>query len=422
MRKSILLASIVALAIMSGCGKEREHFADIDELPLETSIEDTENTEDIDEKTVEAEITEPVEEDAIEEAEEIVIPSKEEVIRFWADNYEDIITGKYTGDVNRCIYVSAVDFDGDTMPELIASFSDGRGNTEYIRYLDVDPELKEIKYCKQVDETGKELDVEVALEPMMMFANEDGEKHYICENFGSEGLLIHTIDYDDICFKLEEGEFICNPTVTRIKEMATHYLEDDMGDLFEEDTDYLDGKGNIITEDEYYNEYGIYSYVQAFNMNKAYKVNREVVYTTADELEVEDGIYNELLKSYDAYALLEKRAENPYDVLNRTWTLVKTSIEGDEQEWDPELYGDIFVEFEGNQMIYDGQVKADFTLEYSAYYDEQELWYIDVEPFLDFDWVSFRLDDNDNINMMAIIRYGGDDYASIYWTFEKVEE
>ena len=89
MRKSILLASIVALAIMSGCGKEREHFADIDELPLETSIE---NTEDIDEKTVEAEITEPVEEDAIEEAEEIVIPSKEEVIRFWADNYEDIIT------------------------------------------------------------------------------------------------------------------------------------------------------------------------------------------------------------------------------------------------------------------------------------------------------------------------------------------
>lgn len=412
MKRRILPVVILTMALLAGC-KGAENTTAPHSTPEPQKEESTPTSS-------------PAEEIVDNSSKEVSIPqTPEDGLRFWAENYEDITSGKYTGDVDSCACFSVVDYDGDAMPELIVGFNDGRGNGIISRYFDTDDSLSEVKYCKYTDQDGNESDLSVPADPMMMYESAGGQRHFISLLYENEADYTYFQNYEDLIFDEKEEAFQV-PTVSHIKRYVTHMKENSEGELEDESVEYLNGDGDLISKEEFYNEYGLYTYSKEINADKVYRVVQNINYISDAGFNNADEIYEAMASSFEGYRLMERSLEDPESVIEGTWKLMRSEVDGDSSDWDPSN-GEIKLVFENGKMnlidnSYDRDNEfrdLDYYIDYSAYYEDEEIWYVQVGEFGEYKWVSLRLNDLGELNLMGAINYSEVDYGSIYWTFVK---
>lgn len=404
---NILLISFSLLYILSvvGCTKNVSEIEDLDDSidkVIDISIDKTQNNDDIE------------------------IPSKLEVLRFWANNFSSII-GESTS-IYDYRNILVMDFDKDSMPELLLIKKDD----EYgLYYYDIDPSLKDWSEFR-IDNIYT--DAEVISDYDLVFAySEETSMNYILYyayvDPDKEDCDCYYTAYSDLSFELG-NDFINMPLIKPVKYASyeTEYNDEYISTVI--NSRYYDENNNEVDEATYCNELTLHNYTKSHSANSSYVnyiVEPEYInFSKTKEFETGE-LYLLFDSSYKSSILTEDTIGDYKDAIDGVWYCSKIVVYPEEDV--KELENESII-ISSNEGIIDLSVNLDAenqdykNLKYNYYYEyfsnsDGRYYYV----FEDFEMYDMVYIDKSGEHLYLLKREVIDGKEKqVKWFFEKVEE
>lgn len=394
----VFIGVAITLSMFTGCSGESSTTV---ESSQETSIDvTTEVITEVKALDVSEMIIEPTQ-----------IPSRvDEAIRFWADHFGELIYSDYEmdpdcGDLHE---VSLVDYDGDSIPELITRYYSNDG--DIWRYYDLNSQMTDYSESTIFDDTGILL-----FDPyykVSMFEDSNGERTFAFNRYKSS-------EVDILKYKEERGYLKVKFDEDISLENIKYYtgVEEETGDqqwslsdarYYSYDGSEVDEKtynaiyvGDVIYPDEDYKVYDVYIDYENIWGSDQYKTNY---------------VYSVLLCIYDKFSINEINNIDVNRDLGGTWN-IKSDSSGYEWAFDKRL---TTIVFEDDMVKIGDENQADYFIDYESYSGDLISWCVKTRGIYGEGDITFKINSyNGLLSVWMVVSDDGGELRYVDLTFEK---